>query len=253
MTPLVLVHGFMGGSDQWALQAPLAEERTLVPLDLPGFGRNADMAPLNSIEGFAGWALGELQQRGVTRFDLLGHSMGGMIVQEMVHQAPERVDRLVLYATGSIGDLPGRFEPIETSMARAREDGAEVTARRIAATWFLEREAATEYEPCASIAAMAGLDAILAGLEAMRNWSGADRLTRIDAETLILWGDRDRTYAWRQIESLWTQIPKTHLGVVPDAAHAVHMERPDIFNALLGGFLRAVPTPHIRTRANSGS
>ena len=253
MTPLVLVHGFMGGSDQWALQAPLAEARTLVPLDLPGFGRNADMDPVDSIEGFARWALGELTKRGITHFDLLGHSMGGMIVQEMIHQAPERIDRLILYATGSIGDLPGRFEPIETSMARAREDGAESTARRIAATWFLERDAATEYQSCASIAAMAGLDAILAGLEAMRNWSGTDRLFRIDAESLILWGDRDRTYAWPQIETLWTRIPNSHLGVVPGAAHAVHMERPDVFNALVDGFLEATPTHHIRTRPNSGS
>ncbi len=243
----------MGGGDQWALQAPLAEGRDLIALDLPGFGRNANMEPLDNIEGFARWALSELTQRDITRFDLLGHSMGGMIVQEMVHQAPDRVDRLILYATGSKGVLPGRFEPIETSMARAREDGAEATARRIAATWFLEGDAATECEACASIATMAGLDAILAGLEAMRNWSGMDRLSRIDAETLVLWGDRDRTYAWPQIETLWTQIPKSHLAVVPHAAHAVHMERPDMFNALLDGFLKVSPAPHIRTRANSGS
>ena len=238
MTPLVLVHGFMGGGDQWALQAPLAEGRDLIALDLPGFGRNANMEPLDNIEGFARWALSELTQRDITRFDLLGHSMGGMIVQEMVHQAPDRVDRLILYATGSKGVLPGRFETIETSMRRVKEDGAEATARRIAATWFLACETAEEYEPCAAIAIKARLPAILAGLAAMRDWSGVDRLPGIKAETLILWGDHDRTYAWAQIETLWTSIPNSHLGVVPSCAHAVHMEKPKIFNALLGDFLK---------------
>lgn len=237
MKPLVLVHGFMGGSEQWKLQAPLAEGRTLVALDLPGFGLNADLDPIDRIEGFAAWALDELTRRGIDRFDLLGHSMGGMIVQEMVRMAPERVDRLVLYGTGSVGVLPGRFETIETSMQRARQDGAEATARRIAATWFLACERAEAYEVCAAIAQRSRLPAILAGLDAMRNWSGQDALGRIAARTLILWGDGDRTYPWSQIEALWREIPNSNLAVLPGCAHAVHMERPGIFNEIVAEFL----------------
>ncbi len=227
----------MGGSAQWAPQLPLGDKRELICLDLPGFGRNAGIAPLDRIEDFAAWALEELSAWGVECFDLLGHSMGGMIVQEMVRQAPERVNRLVLYATGSRGVLPGRFETIETSMERARQDGARATARRISATWFLEREAADAYPACAEVAQVSGLEAILAGLAAMREWSGEDHLSEIPAETLILWGDRDRTYAWPQIELLWQQIPNSNLAVLPSCAHAVHMERPEIFNRLLEDFL----------------
>ena len=238
MTPLVLVHGFMGGSDQWTLQAPLADTRALIAVDLPGFGGNAHLDPISSIPAFAEWVLSDLSRRGVDRFDLLGHSMGGMIVQAMVRQMPNRIRRLILYGTGAVGVLPGRFEPIETSMARARADGAAATARRISATWFLEREAADRYPGCAAIAERSGLPAILAGLEAMQGWSGEDDLAAITAETLILWGVRDRTYAWPQIERLWTTIPNTQLAVVPNCAHAVHMERPDLFNTLVDGFLQ---------------
>ena len=148
------------------------------------------------------------------------------------------MNRLVLYATGAKGVLPGRFETIETSMQRARADGASATARRISATWFLRREAAKAYGQCAEVAELAELDAILAGLAAMRDWSGEDHLPNIDADTLILWGDLDRTYSWPQIDLLWQRIPKSHLAVVPSCAHAVHMERPDIFNTLLEDFLR---------------
>ena len=238
MNALVLVHGFMGGSDQWAAQAELGKDRELVSLDLPGFGKNAGSDPINSIQGFAEWALSEVEQRGITRFDLLGHSMGGMIVQEMIRLEPDRIDKLVLYGTGAVGLLPGRFETIETSMQRAREDGAKRTAARIAATWFLGREDAAEFPACAKVAQQSTLAAILAGLEAMPGWSGVQHLPRIASETLVIWGDGDRTYPWTQIETLWQTIPNTQLAVVPGCAHAVHMERPELFNTIVDEFLR---------------
>jgi 2-hydroxy-6-oxonona-2,4-dienedioate hydrolase len=128
MIPLVLVHGFMGGSDQWEPQSPLKNTVPLIAVDLPGFGKNAHLIPINSIEKLARWVLDKLTDQGVERFLLLGHSMGGMVVQDMIRQAPDRVARLVLYSTGALGLLPGRFEPIETSMQRAKDDGAK--ARR---------------------------------------------------------------------------------------------------------------------------
>jgi 2-hydroxy-6-oxonona-2,4-dienedioate hydrolase len=236
--PVVLVHGFMGGSDQWAAQAALAEGRQVIAIDLPGFGRNAHMDPVDSIAGFADWVLAELTSRGVDRFDLLGHSMGGMIVQEMIHRAPDRVSRLVLYGTGPVGLLPGRFEPIETSMQRARADGPGPTARRISATWFLDREEAPAYPACAAIAEQSSLGAILAGLAAMRDWSGEAHLAAIAAPTLVIWGDGDRTYPSSQPERLWRGIAGSSLAVVPGCAHAVHMERPEVFNLIVGDFLR---------------
>ncbi len=73
--------------------------------------------------------------------------MGGMVVQEMLRRDAQRIESLVLYSTGSVGILPGRFETISTSKARAAQEGAAATARRISATWFLQRAAAEGYEP----------------------------------------------------------------------------------------------------------
>lgn len=228
----------MGGSQQWHLQQALAKDHDLICLDLPGFGRNASMPVINRIEDFAVWVLNDLSNRGIDRFDLLGHSMGGMIVQDVIRLAPSRVARLVLYGTGPVGLLPGRFEPIETSMMRARDEGAPATARRIAATWFLDRETAPQFEACANIAEQSSLEAILAGLEAMRDWSGIDNLAHINVPTLILWGDRDRTYDWSQIEVLWSSIKGSSLAVVPNCAHAVHLEHDVHFNRLVSDFLQ---------------
>ena len=239
MTPLVFVHGFLGGSDQWHLQEPLGRDRPLIQLDLPGYGRNAHFDPIDRIEEFARWVLSELSNQGIEHFDLLGHSMGGMVAQDVVKLAPDRVDRLILYGTGPVGELPGRFETIATSIERAKEDGAQTTARRFAATWYRDKEEAEGYPACAEIAAQATLPAIVAGLQAMQNWSGNESLKNIQSPSLVLWGDLDRSYAWSQVERLWKAIPNCNLAVVPNSAHAVHSENPSVFNELVRLFLDA--------------
>ena len=163
MIPVVFVHGFMGGSKQWQAQLDALADVDTYSVDLPGFGANAHMEGFDTIEKYAAWVLSHLKSKGVTHFHLIGHSMGGMVAQEMVARSPNSVARLVLYGTGSQGVLPGRFETIETSKKRALSDGAQVTARRIAATWFLNGDRAVAYEACAAIAERSRIQAILAG------------------------------------------------------------------------------------------
>jgi len=239
MKPLVLVHGFMGGAAQWdgALDL-IMQQREVIAVDLPGFGENADLTPLDTIAAFADWVLSYLSKKKIDDFHLLGHSMGGMIAQEMVRKSSARVDKLILYATGSIGELPGRFETIEQSKQRAIADGPKATARRISATWFLNGDAADGYAPFAAIAEKSSSAAIQAGLSAMAGWSGVQNLGAISQNTLVLWGDQDRTYPWDQIERLWRSIPDSRLAVVPDCAHAVHAENPEIFQRLITGLLK---------------
>ena len=237
MNPIVFVHGFMGGSAQWVPQETAFGSASVVAVDLPGYGQNAHLSPLPTIEAYSDWVLSELIRRGISCFDLIGHSMGGMIAQEMVAQAPDHIGRLVLYGTGAQGVLPGRFETIETSKKRALSEGAKATARRISATWFLAREDDPAYEGCAVIAEQSSAAAIVAGLEAMRKWDGRAHLKSLDKETLILWGDHDRTYSWEQTEQLWHTITRSNLAVIPLCAHTAHLERSGLFNSIVSAFL----------------
>jgi pimeloyl-ACP methyl ester carboxylesterase len=233
-----MVHGFMGGSGQWDLQCnEFSKYFNLITVDLPGFGKNAGLDPINTIGGFADWVLETVQAQCVDKFHLLGHSMGGMIVQEMILRAPTKIDKLILYGTGACGALPGRFETIEESKRRAKADGAKQTARRISSTWFLDRTDAPEYEACAEIAEHSTPQAIEAGLDAMQVWDVRDKINTIDAQTLVLWGDGDRTYSWHQTHELWTSIENSNLAVVPNVAHAVHLENPKLFNQITLDFL----------------
>jgi len=239
MKQLVLVHGYLGGSSQWSEQVALFSQYFhVITVDLPGFGLNNALEAPETIRGHAEFVLHQLDLQGVDQFHLLGHSMGGMIVQEIAAMVPSRIDCLILYGTGPVGMLPNRFETIDESKRRVVSDGPQSTGRRIAATWFIETEQASQYHICAELADRASLQAALAGLSAMETWSGVSYLTQIKSPTLILWGDGDRTYQWSQPEQLWNTIPKAQLGVIPGCAHAAHLEKPHLFNALLMDFFQ---------------
>lgn len=241
MTPLVFVHGFMGGSEQWEKQFDeLSKEYELITIDLPGFGINNQLPAINSIYSFSKWVIAELKKKNIKKYHLLGHSMGGMIVQEMVRSDSQNIDKLILYGTGSLGVLPGRFETIKQSKIRAKNDGASETAARISATWFLDYHNSFAYEACSKIAKKSSLESILAGLDAMNEWSGEQNLKKLENKTLIIWGDQDRTYLWPQIEILWKNIKNSNLSVIPGCAHAVHLEKPEIFNKVIKDFLKFV-------------
>jgi 2-hydroxy-6-oxonona-2,4-dienedioate hydrolase len=236
---LVLVHGYLGGSAQWAAEMDAWRSRfDVVAVDLAGYGQARDRAAPTDMAAHARAVLATLDALGITRFHLLGHSMGGMVVQQMVHLAPSRVDRLVLYGTGPQGSIPGRFETMARSRERLAEDGVERTARRICATWLLDREASPAYEALAALAVLASPQAAEAGLWAMEGWDGRDQLSGVGQPTLVVWGEHDRSYGWAQVQALWRGIPGASLAVLPACAHALHLERPALFHTLVQEFLQ---------------
>ena len=238
MKTLVFVHGYLGGGAQWAAQKiAFGDQFQVIALNLPGFGANHQSTAPETIKGFAINVFRQLDELGVHRMHLVGHSMGGMIVQEMVALKPERIEKLVLYGTGPVGIMPGRFETIDESRRAVSEQGVESTGRRIAATWFMQGESGQDYDVCADLAVEATEQAALAGLTAMESWSGVETLPGIKSSTLVLWGDGDRAYLWPQPEQLWNSIKGAQLAVIPGCSHAVHLEKPHLFNATLKDFL----------------
>ena len=148
-TPLVLVHGFLGSSDMWSPQIKFFKDnfRVIAPA-LPGFGKSNSIASCNSIECMAEAILNLLEKKKIKNFNLLGHSMGGMIVQEMTKLVGEKILKLICYGTGPRGNIPGRFETIDQSREKLKINGLDVTANRIAKTWFIDGEKAKYFYLC---------------------------------------------------------------------------------------------------------
>ena len=237
----MFIHGYLGGGAQWRkwTESPPAGLRVIAPC-LPGFGDSADMQPSESIDGFARSVLDFLSARGIERFLLLGHSMGGMIVQEMVRQAPERILALVLYGTGALGSIPGRFETMAQSRQRVLEEGETSAAARLPAKWLVGGTDSPHYPLAAEIAGKAKLAAHLAGLKAMETWDGREALADISCPTLIIWGELEQSYDRNQIEFLHRNIPGAVLQTIPGASHLAHLEFPDQFGSMMEEFFRKI-------------
>ncbi len=236
--PLVLVHGYFGGAGHWTAEIEhFAPRFDVIAPSLAGFGDSAHLTAPDSIAAHAAQVWATLDAQGMRHIALLGHSMGGMVVQEMIAQQPDRVTRLILYGTGCVGLLPGRFETLDASRARIRRDGVEATMRMIAATWLNDGEAAPGYAACLAEGKKGTEQAALASLTAWENWNGTANLSRIVAPTLVIWGDNDRSYPRAQIDALLDGIPNSRLALMKGCAHAAHLEDPAVFHAHLDEFL----------------
>ncbi len=236
---LVLMHGFLSGLAYWEKQiASLSTHFEVIALDHPGYGGETEQTGPATIADFAANVLQELDALGVDNFHLLGHSMGGMIAQEIALQVPDRVNRLILYGTGPMGDLPGRFEPLEESMAKVQKNGTAEAKRYTVASWFKKEEEDPNFIPGMEMAAGVSLQTFLNGLRAMGGWSASGKLDRIQSQSLVIWGDPDRTYTWQQQPyTLWQEMKDASLAVIPGCSHNAHLENPQLFNQLLFDFL----------------
>jgi len=238
-TPLVLIHGFLGSSDMWIPQIKWFKDnfRVIAPA-LPGFGKSSTIDSCNSIECMAISILNFLEKKKIKNFNLLGHSMGGMIVQEMTKIAGEKILKLICYGTGPRGNIPGRFETIDQSRKKLKINGLKNTANRIAKTWFMEGEKARFFYLCDEAAKQTSIEAADNGLIAMKNWNGVKNLKNIKNDTLIVWGDQDKVYNFNQVETLNNNIPNSDLKIIKGCSHNVHLEKPEEFNITVSEFLK---------------
>jgi len=236
--PLVLVHGYLGSSEMWCLQRDYLSKffRVISPA-LPGFGESHEAESLDSINDMAKFVINIIDEKKIDKFNLLGHSMGGMIVQEIAKLAGDRINKLICFATGSIGEIPGRFEPINETRKRLKKEGAKISFSRVPKKWFIKGDKDKNYYLCANAVKNVSLETADNALIAMKNWSGIHNLQNIKNETLIVWGDKDTSYNFDQVDTLNKNIKNSRLEIFENCSHNVHLEKPNEFNILVEKFI----------------
>ena len=236
--PLILIHGFLGSSKMWEPQINFFKNhfRVITP-DLPGFGKSNKAKSHNSIQSIANLLMDCLEEKKIDKFYLLGHSMGGMIAQEMAKEYGNKIIKLICYSTGPRGEMPGRFESVDQSRENLKKKGLEITVKNIAKTWFVRKENAKYFDICIEAGKQTSTKAADDALIAFKNWNGVDTLKNIKNETLIVWGDQDKSYNLEQIKTLEKSIKKSKLVIFKNCAHNVHLEQPDQFNNAIKNFL----------------
>ena len=236
--PLVLIHGYLGSSEMWSLQKEyLSKYYRIIAPALPGFGESYKAQSLDNINSIAKLILKCLDEKKINKFHLMGHSMGGMVIQEMVKISQNRVKKLICFATGSIGDIPGRFETLETTRERLKKDGLKKTLSRVPQKWFVEGSKAKYYYFCKNAVKNISIEAADSALIAMKNWRGYENLKNIKQHTLIIWGDKDASYNFDQVDVLKKNIPNSRLEIFKGCSHNVHLEESQKFNETVKSFL----------------
>jgi poly(3-hydroxyoctanoate) depolymerase len=108
--PLLLITGIGASLD---LAAPFERElngrgQRTISYDAPGVGESTQYGWPRRMRGVARTAERLLDTLGCGAVDVLGVSLGGVVAQQLAHQAPDRVRRLILAATGpGLGGVPG--------------------------------------------------------------------------------------------------------------------------------------------------
>ena len=155
----------------------------------------------------------------------------------MAKKDGDKILKLVCYSTGPRGEMPGRFETVEQSRENLKKSGLEVTAKNIAETWFILGEKAKYFNLCLEAGKQTSIEAADNALIAIKNWDGLKNLQDIKNNTLIIWGDKDKSYNLKQVQTLEENISDSNLVIFKGCAHNVHLEQPDQFNHTIKDFL----------------
>ncbi|HSG45161.1 MAG TPA: alpha/beta hydrolase [Anaerolineales bacterium] len=123
-TSLVLLHGFPLDHHVWSEIVPLLENTfDLIIPDLRGFGRSTTVDTPYTMDNLASDITGLLDQLGVEKTVIAGHSMGGYVALAFARLYPEKVSGLGLIATQALADTPDRKEGRYKSAADVAENG----------------------------------------------------------------------------------------------------------------------------------
>jgi pimeloyl-ACP methyl ester carboxylesterase len=216
--PVVLVHGLGGHAEEWLnLSAYIVKAgyRVYIP-DLPGYGRSEKPVDFSySVHDEAEAVVEFLDALGLKQVDLGGWSMGGGIVQHVAFRHPERVRKLMLFASVGIKQAPTfdlrLFTP--TTPAELNQLDALLMPNPPPVPGFVARDILCHSRKNAWVIHRA-LDSMSTGEDATDNI-----LPQLKMPVLIVWGDADRILPLALGETMHRLVPQSELDVIPGCGH----------------------------------
>ncbi len=243
---VVMLHGFGASLQTWDVWAPaLSATHRVIRLDLPGNGLS-DPDPANdytdarSIE----LVLSLMDQLGVARASIVGHSIGGRIAWTFAARYPERTERLVLVASdgfaspgfeyGSAAEVPAVLGAMRYVMPKPVLRMSLEPA--YADPTFLTDEVTTRYHDL--MLAPGGRDAMFKRLEQTVLIDPRPMLATIAAPTLLVWGDADAMIPVANAQDYLSAVKGSRLVTLPNVGHLPQEEAAESSLAAVADFLR---------------
>ncbi|OYX67659.1 MAG: hypothetical protein B7Y95_22605 [Rhizobiales bacterium 32-66-11] len=240
--PLLIIGGLSADRVFWGLSRPLLGGLRTLAFDNRDIGESSRAHGPYDAADMARDARAVLDAAGIERAHVLGHSLGGVIAQELALLAPERVDRLVL-ANSFARNTPYTREVMWLLKRLRREIADPVTYVSALATFTLGR-ATIDTVPLEAIARQAlaagplqEADAFARQADAAAGAHTLERIGAIRAPTLVLSGADDRIFAPALAQELAGAIPGSVLEEMPAVGHCPMVEAPGAFAAAVLRFL----------------
>jgi poly(3-hydroxyoctanoate) depolymerase len=243
--PLLLVMGVGAPLDLWRpFEAGLnALGVATLAFDAPGTGQSGVLRLPVRMPGLARLVIRLLDVLELEEADVLGVSFGGALAQEIAHQAPHRIRRLVLAATAcGVGGLPGHPRAL-LRLATPRRYYEPGYWARVAPSLYggrVRREPElVRSETLAHMGRPPSLVGYAGQLFAIAGWSSVPWLHRLRQPTLVLSGDDDPLVPLVNGRILARRIPGARLEVVRGGGHLFLLEEAEAMAGLVSEFLAA--------------
>jgi pimeloyl-ACP methyl ester carboxylesterase len=239
--PLVFFQHFMGTLDDHdpALSDAFATDREVILFDNTGVASSTGTVP-DTIEAMARDAITFTDALGLTTIDIVAHSMGGLVAQEVTLARPDLVRRLVLVGTGprggeGIGALPAWVAELFTRKYEQQEDMwlpilfAPTQSSQAAGRAYVKRILArADRDTPVSGQSIAAQSAALAAYGAAKDPSYA-HLKGLGLPVLVVNGSDDIVIPTINSYILQQFLPNAELILYPDANHGSHFQYPGLF------------------------
>ena len=234
-TPLVYLHAAGGIQVSDPLLAKLAEKYHVYAPLLPGYGDSEECGEIRDMLDFTLHTWDVVEALGLKDPILVGHSMGGMIAAEMAVLAPNDVTRLGLIAPAGLWlddhPIPDLFATLPFEMPKLLFHDAEAGAAILTAGTNLADPKFLQTYLIANARQLGMAGKILFPIPE-RGLS--QRLYRIKAKTILIWGDSDKLVAPAYAHAFKKGIAGSELVAIPEAGHMVTLEKTDQVAAAIG-------------------
>lgn len=243
---LVFIHGFLSCSFSFRKLLPLLHnEYNLLCFDLPGFGESEKISSIHySLHEYAALTNELLDNLGIHKATLIGHSMGGQISLRTCMQHPERIEKLVLLCSSSYiksSSKPLRmcsylpFFPLCLSIAMSSINLHKNFQHLVYNHKLLTQDVINGYTTSFN---EKGFYIALAKLVREREEDlPTSTLNKINFPTLLIWGEEDRLVPLRVGERMKKDLPDAQLLVFPQTGHLIPEEQPENTAEAIRSFL----------------
>ena len=237
-TPLLFIHGWLGDSFEWIHQmCYFNSRRHIILIDLPGFGKSDKPITEYSINYFTRVIVDFLNLRGYNETILIGHSLGGLIAQNITIQNPKLVKKLILISTSAISQPINKkilLFWINLIFKLTYRNFLKNTIKRINSTENENREFKRLFKNALKIPK----SVVLSTFNNMTSkFKLNENISSIFQPTLVIYGTEDKIISKSEIMTLGNLISNSEIHLIENSPHRVMVKKYERVNKLIDNFI----------------